>query len=128
MPTLAEVHAALDSATNTAFSGYTVFYKNQTAPKQTSDFIKQLVFFSDNKQFELGNTARGRQRGKIVFVFHIRKGTGSAVLNTWHQIVLNVFRTKVIGGAVLLDALSSTSAETENWSITVVEVPFYFDN
>lgn len=127
MPTQAEAHTALDLATQSVFSGYTVIYKNQDAGKQTTDYVQQLVFFLNNSQYELGNSVGGRQTGKLVFIFCVRKGTGSAVLNTWGQMLVTSFRSKTIGGVVLGNLVSLPSAETENWSVTVTEIPFYFD-
>lgn len=128
MPTIATVHAALDQATATALAGYTVFYSNQNTTPQTSTYIKQRVFFQNSNQFELGNTTSGRTRGTLVFMFHVKKGSGSAVLNTLQQIVLTSFRSKTIGGAVLQNANMSAAGETEQWAIHTVQVPFYFDS
>lgn len=128
MPTLAEAHAALDLATATAFSGYNVYYKDQTVPEMTEPFIKQMVVFSRSSQSELGNSVNGRNRGSIIFIFHRKKGEGSSLLNTWNQILINTFRSKTIGGVVLQSVVSSNSGETEQWVISVSEVPFYFDS
>ena len=128
MPTLASVHTALDQATAAAFTGYPVVYKNQKAPKTAESFIKQLVLFTSNKQYQLGDTANGRQTGKLLFLFHVKRGIGSSLANTWHDILITSFRSKLIGGAVLQNVISYAGGETENYDISVVEVSFYFDS
>lgn len=128
MPTQSSVHAAIDALTAAVFVGYPVYYGNTTVPKQTADYLKQNVIFTSDNQFELGNTTSGRVRGKVLFTFHNKRGTGSSVRNTWNQLISTWFRSKVVGGAVLQNALASVAGENENWAITVVEVPFYFDS
>lgn len=128
MPTQSSVHAAIDALTAAVFVGHPVYYANMDVPKQSADYIKQSVVFSSNSQYQLGDTVSGRERGRILFAFHNKKGTGSAVRNTWNQLVGTGFRSKVVGGAVLQNVTASVAGETENWAITVVEVPFYFDS
>lgn len=128
MPTFEQVHTALDQLTNTAFTGYSVFYGNQDVPKQSSPFVKQRVAFTRNSQYQLGDTVNGRQQGLILFQFHVLKNTGSSLLNTWRQIVVNSFRSKVVGGAVLQNASLSANGESDVWAIEQWQVPFYFDS
>lgn len=128
MPTHNEVHAALDQLTASVFSGNPVFFTNQHVPKQSAAYVKQSVYFSSSDQFELGNTLNGRNHGIIMFQFHVPRNTGSALLNTWRQIVINSFRSKVVGGAVLQNARASANGETETWAIEQWVVPFYFDS
>lgn len=128
MPTMAQVHTAIDQLTLTAFSGYPTFFGNQHVPKQTEPFVKQNVMFISSNQTELGRPEGGRNRGLIIFQFHSRRNTGNSVHNAMHQIVLDSFKGKLVGGAVLQNARASANGETENWAIRQIEVPFYFDS
>ena len=128
MTTMAAVHAALDQLTASAFAAYPVFYSNQSIPPQTAAHVRQLVVFTSSNQMELGNPAGGRNRGLIIFQFHTKRNTGNSVSNAMHQIVLDSFKGKLAGGAVLQNARASANGETENWAIRQVEVPFYFDS
>lgn len=129
MTTFADVHRAIDEYTVSALAGENVVYSNQddnALSQGTAPYVKQRVLFTQARQFELGAPERGRNYGVVVFLIHVRRGQGEAARNTLLQKVVNSFRSRVIGAATLLNARMTTQGENANWSLTGVEVPFYY--
>lgn len=129
--TIASVHRALDEATATAFPSTPVVYSNQSdadLSQGSAAYLRQHVLFTESRQMTLGYPENGRNHGQLVFILHVPKGAGEAARNTLLSTVIQSFRSRRIGGATLLNARVLTQGEVGNWSLTGVQIPFYFDD
>lgn len=100
---------------------------NTTLSQGTAPFLRQRVSFTLDNQRDLGNLCSRRIRGYILFTIHIRKGTGDAVRDDLIDRVTRAFRSRYIGPATTLDPQMVLSGESENWAVTGVQIPFFFD-
>lgn len=132
MPTEIEVHAAIDTLTNAEIettAGIPVVYGNQSNVSLsggTIAFLTQRVIFTNDNQLGLGNTASRKHLGSLIFIIHCRKGTGDFDRNRLQAAVVNSFRSRVVGGATLLNAKSVAQGDTDNWTLSGIQIPFYF--
>lgn len=129
MPTITSVHAAIDQHTLSSFPSIPVIFgntENLVLSEQQNPFLKQRVLFVTDSQFQLGDVVSSKKTGSVIFIVHTRKNTGDADRNSLQDLVLKSFRSKVIGGATFLNARVISSGETENWSLTGIEIPFFF--
>lgn len=94
----------------------------------TLPWVTQTVVFSSDKQMELGNPCLRRQRGYVMFVIHTKRGDGTYDRNVITDRITRAFRSKLVGVATMLDPQMLPSSVTENWSISGIQIPFYFDN
>lgn len=130
MPTIASVHAAVDAYTQSEMTGIPVIFGNvedPTVSEGTAAFLKQRVIFTSDSQFILGAPQSSRKRGSVIFIINVRKNKGDKDRNILLDKVLKSFRSKVIGGATFLNGRVVSSGQSENWLLTGVEIPFYFD-
>lgn len=94
----------------------------------TAPYVKQRVFFTEDSQAELGNDCFRKQEGYLLFIVCVRKGTGDYDRNRIIDRITRGFRSKQIGDATTLDPLIGVSSESEQWSFTGVNIPFWFHN
>lgn len=133
MPTFGGVQLAVDLRTRDALElglPVPVVYGNQSRPELSTGsvpFLKQRVLLFTDKQIGLGNAVPRRRRGSVVFQIHVPVGIGDKARNDLMDEVLKSFRSQLIGGATFENGRMVSSGETLNWSITGVEIPFYFD-
>lgn len=126
-----DIHKAVDIYTAAQFPDVPVVYANQdetTLAEGNISWLKQKVVFREANQFELGNVDSARQKGVVVFIIYVRKGSGSLDRDTLYQRVLNSFRSKQIGGATFLNVQPMLQGGNENWSLTGLQIPFYFNS
>ena len=124
------VHADINAATAAALGSTPVIYGNTDYTDLSAgqlDFVTQKVVFQSQSQLVLGNIGPSRNRGTIFFALHTRRNTGDGGRNALLDTVLNSFRSKRIGSATCLNAAVRFTGLSENWAITGIEVPFYFD-
>jgi hypothetical protein len=100
---------------------------NVTLSEGTVPFLKQRVSFTSDKQRDLGNLCSRRHTGYVLFIIHVRKGTGDLARDNLIDRVTRGFRSRYVGPATTLDAQMVLSAESENWALTGIQIPFYFD-
>lgn len=130
MPTRAQVHEALDNLTQTVLVGQNVIFGNQenlNYSKGTLPFIRQRVIFLDYEQKELGRPSSTRSHGSIVFTLHVQKGSGDGIRNQLSDLINKNFCNTQIGGAVFYGSKELPLGSAENWSLTGVRIPFFFD-
>lgn len=100
---------------------------NATLSQGTAPYLKQRVSFTRDNQRDLGNLCSRRLHGYILFMIHVRKGAGDLARDDLMDRVTRGFRSRYIGPATTLDSQVVLSSESENWAITGIQTPFYFD-
>lgn len=128
------IQNAIDTLTATTLNASPAIpflYGNQVnvaISEGTKSWVKQTVYFTEDRQAELGNDCFRRQRGYVLFLIYVKRGLGNYDRNTITDRLTRAFRSRYVGQATMLDAQMIPSSETENWSVTGVQIPFYFDN
>lgn len=129
MPTLSQVHQAIDDQTAITLAGIPLLYGSMIDPgisEGTATWVRQNVQFQSNSQRELTKCFR-RHRGYVIFYVHWRRGTGDNTRNLIQTSITKDFCSTTIGGATFQDSRSIPVRGTENWEILGIQVPFYFD-
>jgi hypothetical protein len=93
----------------------------------TVPWAKMIVIEQKDVQTTLGIPSSSRVGGTCTFILYVRKDAGMGKHTQMREAIKARFRSKIIGGATFLNARSTTLGELGNWSLTGVEVPFYFD-
>lgn len=122
----AVLQATLSAAPAVAF-----LYDNQedvSLSTGTAPYVRMRVNFSFDDQVHLGNQGYRRQEGSILLFIHVRTNTGPLARNQIVDRLTRAFRSTYIAPATTFDAQVLPSTRTENWEITAVRIPFYFDN
>ncbi len=132
MPTFQQVQTAAEIAAKAAMDSVPagLVYgnvSNATFYQGTTPWAHVVVIEQTDSQLGLGDTVPSRTRGTVVFTFYVKKGQGMGKHTQMREAVKARFRSKAIGGATFLNARSTVLGETDTWSLTGVEVPFYFD-
>ena len=131
MPTFQQVSAEVEKQTKAAMDalGFGTVFANTADNFITGQvaYCKVTVIEQTDKQTVLGIPESSRIRGTATFLLHTRKNSGMGKNTQMREAIKARFRNKVVGGANFLEARATFLGETENWSLTGVEVPFYFD-
>lgn len=90
-------------------------------------FVRAACIFNRFKQLACGNTVQHRVYGNLFLVLHFRKNTGDGGRNLLTRKLVNFFRGQKVGGATFLDVNGRASGTSENWAITGLDCPFYYD-
>jgi hypothetical protein len=93
---------------------------------QTS-YVRQRTYFPEDNQLFLGNQDSSRHRGTVVFTIYVRRGKGDGDRNLIADRITKAFRSKQFGGVTFYDAREMPNSDTDNWCLTGVQIPFYFD-
>lgn len=101
---------------------------NVAISEGTAPWVKQSVNFLTDKQAELGNSCFRRVRGYVLFFVYVRVGTGNYHRNVITDRIIAGFASRNIGPATTLDAQMIPSPSTENWAVTAIQIPFYYDS
>lgn len=127
-----DIQIALDTAVQTEFAlapAIPVVFGNQSddvLSKGTATYLGQKVLFIRGALVGVGETAK-RQRGLLQFFIHVRKGVGDRDRSLIIDRIDSVFVAKYIGGATLSEWSLIASSEVGGWSVTGLQIPFYFD-
>ena len=132
MPTFQQVQTAAEQATREAMTavGASWVFGNvsDTALAAGSvPWVKMILIEQTDSQMILGDTVPSRVRGTATFILHVRKNQGMGKHTQMRDAIKARFRSKIVGGATFLNSRSTSLGETDSWSLTGVEVPFYFD-
>lgn len=130
MTMMSDVHQAIDGLTATTLFDTPVLYgrmPEQGLSRGTAPYVRQQVVFAKNAQAELTNRCFRRHTGYVLFYLHWRGATGDAARNLLQDRIEKAFASRLVGGATLQDVRTVSVAETENWSIVGLQIPFYFD-
>lgn len=130
MPTRTSVHAAIDTKADAVFAGINLLKGNQVNlafSEGTLPYIRERVIFTGVGQLYLGNTKANRKTGSIVFTLFVRKGSGDGDRNRLADMVTNNFCNTQIGGATFWGSRELPYGDTENWCLSGIQIPFYFD-
>lgn len=133
MPTQLEVGTAIDqyTAANIA-TNFPVVYGNvddRDLSEGVVSYLKMRVLFLTDRQLGLGNPVPHRINGAVVFTLHVRENTGDGTRDAMHDRISAFFRSQVIGGATFTNVRALPGGRlVGNWSLTGVEIPFYFDD
>lgn len=134
MSTRAEVRNGFDALTASTLSAspaVAVLYGNQydaRLSEGSAPYIKQRVFFSSDDQASLGDQGFRRHKGYVLFLIFVRKGSGDLARDDILDRLSAAFASKFVGPATTLDPQMVVSSQSENWDVTGMQIPFYFDN
>jgi hypothetical protein len=90
-------------------------------------YVRQRTHFPEHNQLFLGNQDSSRHRGTVVFTIYVRRGKGDGDRNLIADRIVKAFRSKQFGGVTFYDAREMPNSDTENWCLTGIQIPFYFD-
>jgi hypothetical protein len=90
-------------------------------------FVRVKVFFSGSNQISLGDQDRKRVHGYILFTIFVKQGAGDEHRNLIAELISDNFCLTTIGGATLWGSNEMPSQDTENWCMSGVQIPFYYD-
>lgn len=133
MATKADIRDAFDALTAATLAispAIPVIYgnvENVSLSEGTSPFVKQRILFTSNSQMELGNRCARRKRGYISFAIYVRYDTGDLDRDLILERLEDAFRSREVGDATTLDAQVVGSMRAENWAVTALQVPFYYE-
>ena len=132
MASRTSVHAEIDKRAKLAFQniGVPIVFGNMKDLSLSSgevSFVRERTHFPASNQHELGNPARSRTEGVVVFTLYIRKGAGDGDRNRFTDVIAANFRNQQFAGATFSGLRELPYQETENWCLTGVQIPFYFD-
>ena len=132
MATRTSVHAAIDDRAKSAFTsnGTPITFgntKDLSLSEGANSFVRCRTHFPDTGQHELGRPTRSRTEGVVVFTLYVRKGDGDGERNRLSDVIAANFRNQQFAEATFYGMRELPYRETENWCLTGVQVPFYFD-
>lgn len=130
MTTRAQAAKLIDDGVLTVLAGYSVLHGNQTDVEQSKgevSYVRQRTYFPETNQLFLGNQDSSRTRGTVVFTIYVRRGKGDGDRNVIANLLAKGVRSKSFGGVTFMDMREMPNQDTENWCLTGVQIPFYFD-
>jgi hypothetical protein len=133
MTTRAQAAQAIDDAAVAAmgvFPAVPLLHGNVsdlTLSKGEVSYVRQRSYFPENNQLFLGNQDSSRTRGTVVFTIYVRRGKGDGDRNMIADRIIKAFRSKQFGGVTFYDAREMPNSDTDNWCLTGIQIPFYFD-
>jgi hypothetical protein len=133
MTTRAQAAKVIDDAADAVASADPVFPLLHGNVLDTSlslaqnSYVRQRSYFPEDNQLFLGNQDSSRHRGTVVFTIYVRRGKGDGDRNLIADRIIKAFRSKQFGGVTFLDAREMPNSDTDNWCLTGIQIPFYFD-
>lgn len=131
MTTRAQAAKLIDDAADTVLAGYPVLHGNQldvTQSQGETSYVRQRTYFPETSQLFLGNQDSDRTRGTVVFTIYVRRGKGDGDRNVIANLLAKGIKSKRFGGVNFMGIMKEMpNQDTENWCLTGVQIPFYFD-
>lgn len=123
-------HETLEQRLETFWSTTPVVWENvqhESLSEGGDPFVAMRIYWGTDRQAAFGNKRLFRVNGVLSLEFHVRELTGMRLQAQFLDAIKPAFRGQQFSGITTWRVRVLGSVMREGWTITTVQVDFYFD-